>query len=149
MIEKELEDFQLWRKSRPMNGIYWGDLESAWLKRAEIAAKREAELCQVHADELLDAEAEFVKQKNELLAEIERLKAVLFDGYAVLQEIQKNPKEAEKTGALNVSHVLDAVVRLIRKPSQEGDCPKCNQSWDAHDFGIPAPYCPSQDKGNE
>lgn len=22
-------------------------------------------------------------------------------------------------------------------------CPKCGQSWESHDFGVPEPYCPA------
>lgn len=39
---------------------------------------------------------------------------ILFDGYAVLQELRKDPRCANRTSAENVSDVLDAVVRLLR-----------------------------------
>lgn len=39
---------------------------------------------------------------------------ILFDGYAVLQEIRK-AGHGDRTGADNVSDVLDAVVMLMRR----------------------------------
>jgi hypothetical protein len=38
------------------------------------------------------------------------------------------------------------VIACNNEHSQESNCPKCNQSWDDHDFGVPEPYCPSQEK---
>lgn len=33
--------------------------------------------------------------------------------------------------------------------SDEDKCPKCGYDWDAHEFAVPAPYCPENDEEAE
>ena len=47
--------------------------------------------------------------------------ACLWDGYAVLQEVQKSQSGRQRTSAENVSDVLDAVVVLIRAAGTKRD----------------------------
>lgn len=42
---------------------------------------------------------------------------VLFDGHAVLMEL--TPMERTRTNGINVCDVLDAIVRLMRRPVKE------------------------------
>jgi hypothetical protein len=55
------------------------------------------------------------------------LPAILFDGKAVYDEVQAHAACKTKTSAENVSDVLDAVVRLMRK---EGAAPAAEQAQD-------------------
>lgn len=49
-----------------------------------------------------------------LHAVAKKLPPILFDGYAVLLELRKDKRAASRTGAENVSDVLDAIVRAMR-----------------------------------
>ena len=50
------------------------------------------------------------------MADIDRAATrLLYDGYAVLQEIRRHPQAAGRTSAENVSDVLDAMVRIIAR----------------------------------
>jgi hypothetical protein len=44
----------------------------------------------------------------------------LFDGHAVLMEL--TPLERTRTQGVNVSDVLDAIVRLMRRPVRQNAC---------------------------
>ena len=35
------------------------------------------------------------------------------------------------------------------KQTDENVCPKCGYDWEAHEFAVPAPYCPSNDEDAE
>lgn len=38
---------------------------------------------------------------------------------------------------------IDHLLAMTPSPqSNEQLCPKCGQSWEEHDFGVPSPYCP-------
>lgn len=57
-------------------------------------------------------------------------------------EAAANPALAEVQAQIRMTE--EFVGESVKQPAapDETRCPKCGQGWDAHDFGVPRPYCP-------
>jgi hypothetical protein len=94
-------------------------------------------------------EIESLKQQNaELLPALHHAKVVQRDPSA-WDTVSSEPLNFQEDEACTATVEDGGIAKLALEmlPQAAADksrCPVCGHGWDAHEFGVPRPYCPSR-----